>query len=129
MDIDKAEDTLIEAITEAYPYWSSTSYHKEYQKANEALDYLLDLARSSLTNVPEKITNKELNGIKEIKREPKCYVEKVPYCVDCGPEFELIKTNFNLLSNPIQLGYKCGICGREYYFREDQIGGHWEWKN
>ena len=127
MDIKEADEILSEAIDTAYPYWSSVGFEKDHDKALEAKNYLLNLAKKS--EYKDKIkSNNVMQGIKEVVRKPKCYVAKIPYCVDCGEDIELIKTNFNLLSSPLQLGYKCGICGREYYIREDQLGGHWEWE-
>lgn len=65
--------------------------------------------------------------IKETKYKPKYYVARVPYCDDCGTE--LNKVNFNLLSNPIKIGYKCPKCNKEYYYTEEEIGGYWVWQN
>lgn len=42
MNKELAEDILYNAICEAYPVWSSNSYIDEYNKALDALNYLID---------------------------------------------------------------------------------------
>lgn len=127
MDIEELEDILMVAISEAYPYHSSTSYLEDYQKASNALECLVDMVKNNITNTQEKVIDSESDGIREILKVPECYVDRVPYCDKCGIELE--RTNFNLLSNPPKIGYKCNKCGKEFYIDERKVGGYWKWKN
>lgn len=43
MNRDEAISILEDAISEAYPYWSSDGYIDDYNRATEALKYLKDL--------------------------------------------------------------------------------------
>ena len=43
MNRDEAISILEDAISEAYPYWSSDGYMADYDKATEALEYLKNL--------------------------------------------------------------------------------------
>mgnify|MGYP004631495941 FL=1 len=43
MNRNEAISILEDAISEAYPYWSSDGYMADYDKATEALEYLKNL--------------------------------------------------------------------------------------
>lgn len=127
MDVDKAEDIIYSALNDLYLHYSFLGCIEKYNKAVEALDYLSKVAGSKTDNIFDRVAGNKDIYIKEIKHKPKYYVEKIPYCNDCGIELE--RVNFNLLSNPPKLGYKCNKCGKEYYIDEREVGEYWEWQN
>lgn len=42
MDKEQAVDILLQAISDAYPVWSSSGYKQDFDKAVEALDFILE---------------------------------------------------------------------------------------
>lgn len=58
---------------------------------------------------------------------PECYVAKVPKCDDCKGII-LKQTGQILMSNPLQIEYKCPNCNKMYTYREDELQGEWKWR-
>lgn len=61
--------------------------------------------------------------IKEVKKIPKYYLEKIPMCDECN--IELIITGIELLCFPSRKIYQCTSCAKQYYFSNEELQGKW----